>query len=382
MKKHLFLFAFLLSLSFIGCKSDTKEKSVNPETIKVGKVSYATAFDILEFDGYKEIILKDLWPNSQTSLRYLLVEDKDKAPENTQAYDAVVQVPIKTIVVTSTTHIPSLDMLGETQTLIGFPDLDFISSTSARSLIDQGKVIGLGKNEVIDVERVLELNPEVLVSFAVDGLDPKLKTIAKAGIPVLYNSDWVETSPLGKAEWIKFFGALYGKYDLATELFEEVEKEYLNIKELAEQATYRPTVFSGAMYKDVWFVPQGESWAAQFIADAQGEYLWKDTKGTGSNPLGLESVLEKAHLADVWLDPSAFISKESLAKANKVYSQFEAFKTDNIYTYVLKKGATGGVIYFELGPNRPDIILKDILYILHPELLPDYTPYFYSKIED
>lgn len=380
MRNPIFLFAFLL---FMGCKSD-KKKEVAPAITQTQKseVSYATAFDIQQFDGYKEIHIKDLWPNSQTSLRYLLIEDSNKSPENTEIYDAVVQVPIKEIVVTSTTHIPSLDMLNVTETLVGFPDLDFISSESARKLIDSGKIISLGKNEDINVERLLEVAPDAVISFAVDGLDPKLRTISKAGIPVLYNSDWIETSPLGKAEWIKFFGALYGKLDRATALFEQIEKDYLETKELAKKATNRPKVLCGAMYKDVWFVPQGESWAAGFIADAQGEYIWKDTKGTGSASLGLENVLEKAYDAEIWLDPSGFTSKNDLNKANKVYAEFDAYKSGEIYSYVPKTGATGGVVYFELGPNRPDLILKDMVHILHPKLLPDYTPYFYTKLEE
>lgn len=379
MRNPIFLFVLLL---FIGCKSDTKEE-VTPIITQEQKseVSYATAFDIQQFDGYKEIYIKDLWPNSQTSLRYLLIENTSKSPKNTQEYDAVVQVPIKEIVVTSTTHIPSLDMLNVTETLVGFPDLDFISSESARALIDAGKIISLGKNEDINVERLIEVAPDAVIGFAVDGLDPKLRTITKAGIPVLYNSDWTEATPLGKAEWIKFFGALYGKLDQATALFEQIEQDYLETKELAKKATNKPKVLCGAMYKDVWFVPQGDSWAAKFIADAHGDYMWKDTKGTGSASLGLENVLEKAHDADIWFDPSSFTSKGELNKANKVYAEFDAYKTSEIYSYVPKTGATGGVVYFELGPNRPDIILKDMVHILHPELLPNYTPYFYTKLD-
>lgn len=382
MKKSL-LFLFLLLL--IGCKSDTKssEENSKAQTVEknVSNIQYATAFDILEFDGYKEIIINDIWPNSDTSLRYLLIENQEKSPKNIDIYDAVVQVPVKKIVVTSTTHIPSLDMLGEIESLVGFPDLNFISSTSARARIDDGKITGIGKNEDINVERLLEVDPDLVIGFAVDGMDPKLRTISKAGIPVFYNSDWLETNPLGKAEWIKFFGALYGKYEEAIKEFATIEQAYLDTKDLAKQADSKPKVLLGAMYKDIWYVPQGDSWAAQFIDDAQGDYIWKKTKGTGSSSFGLEKVLETAHDADIWLNPSSFTSIADLTKANKVYAEFDAYKTGEIYTYGTKVGATGGIVYFELGPNRPDIVLKDLVYILHPELLPDYTPYFYTKLE-
>lgn len=380
-KKHL----FILLLLILGCKSETKskkeEKHFTISKNQTEEIQDATAFNIQVFDGYKEIYIHNIWPSSQTSLRYLLIEDQKKAPVNTKVYDAVIQVPITSIAVTSTTHIPSLDMLGVIETLVGFPDLDFISTESARQQIDAGNITQLGQNEDINVERLLEIYPDALISFAVDGLDPKLTTIAKAGIPVLYNSDWLEATPLGKAEWIKFFGALYGKYEEATQQFEKVKQAYLDTKELATQAKTKPKILFGAMYKDIWYVPQGDSWAAQFIKDANGKYIWEHIQGTGSKAFGLEKVLEEAQDAEIWLAPSDFNSFKGLNKANRVYKEFQAFQTKKVYNYVSKRGATGGVIYFELGPNRPDIILRDIVSILHPELLPDYTPYFYTRLE-
>lgn len=380
MKNSILLFAVFL---FIGCKSDptkTESETIFKDSEK-SEIQYATAFDIHTYEGYKEIIIHDIWPNSSTSFRYLLVEKNLNKTLDTTHYDAIIQVPIKKIAVTSTTHIPSLDMLDEIETLIGFPELDFISTESARARIEEGKMIRLGNNEDLNVERIIELHPDVLISFAVDKIDPKLTTISHAGIPVLYNSDWLETTALGKAEWIKFFGALYGKLDRATALFNKIELSYLETKKLAQSVNYRPLVMYGGMFKDIWHIPQGSSWAAQFIEDAQGEYIWKNTTGTGSTALGVEKVLIDAQHADIWLNPSAFTSLDELSKANKVYTQFDAFQNQKIYTHSEKKGTTGGVIYFELGPNRPDIVLKDLVHILHPELLPDYTPYFYTQLK-
>ena len=199
---------------------------------------------------------------------------------------------------------------------------------------------------------------------------------------MLYNGDWVEKSPLGKAEWIKFFGALYGKSKEADSIFKSIETEYLTTKKLAQEVSQRPTVLSGAMYKDVWYLPHGESWPAQLIEDAGGDYLWKDSQGTGSIGLSIESVLDKGQNADFWIAPGQFGSYQTLSEAHAVYTQFEAFKNKKLYTFTTKKGATGGMLYYELAPNRPDLVLKDLVYYLHPELLPNYQPYFYTPFED
>jgi iron complex transport system substrate-binding protein len=164
-------------------------------------------------------------------------------------------------------------------------------------------------------------------------------------------------------------------------LFSNIENEYLNAKKIAFNAKSKPTVLSGAMYKDIWYLPQGKSWAAQFIADANGDYLWKETKGTGSHSLSLESVLEKAEHAEIWIGPSYYTNLVQLKKAHAVYQYFDSFKNKKVYSFTNKVGETGGLIYFELAPNRPDIVLKDIIKILHPELLPNHKFYFFDQLK-
>ncbi len=343
-------------------------------------IAYAKGFTIKTTKNLTLITITNPWPEAEQTFRYALVKDDASVKSLKGQYDAVVKVPLTQAVVTSTTHIPSLEMLGVEETLIGFPSLDYISSVKTRQLIQEGKIKEIGKNESINTEVLIDLNPQAVIGYGIDGNNPTFNTIEKLGTPVLYNADWTEKHPLGKAEWIKFFGALYGKEKEADSIFSEIEKDYLEAQKIAKSATTTPTVISGAMYKDVWYMPQGDSWAAQFIADANGEYLWADSKGTGSIALNLESVLEKGEKAQIWIGPGQFTSKTQMAEMHNVYTQFDAFKNDNIYSFTTKKGATGGVIYYELAPNRPDLVLKDMIKILHPELLPDYKLYFFSKI--
>jgi len=381
MQKIVYLLCFLLV--FAACKNNNHDKKT-AETSNVAKetvqIQYAQGFEIEVFVGYKTITLKNPWPGTEKTFKYALV-DKGAVLPNEKSFDAVVELPLKRIVVTSTTHIPSLEMLGESEALVGFPSLNYISSEKTRQRISDGKITELGKNEDINTEILIDLAPEAVIGFAIDGNNATFATIEKTGIPVLYNSDWTETSPLGKAEWIKFFGALFNKEKEADSIFKTIETEYLTAKKMASEAKEIPTVINGAMYKDVWYMPQGDSWGAQFIADANGNYLWKDSKGTGSLSLNLESVLEKGHAAEVWIGPGQFTTLEEIKNASKAYTQFKAYKTGRVYTYSMKKGATGGLLYFELAPNRPDLVLKDLIKILHPDLFQGHELYFFNKLQ-
>ena len=374
------LFIALLFLFFISCKEQKDDKILINHSKYSTSINYAKGFDIAYRDGYKVITVKNIWPGSEKEFRYALIK-KGHLLEMPESFDEIITIPINEIVVTSTTHIPSLEMLEVDTTLVGFPSLDYISSQKTRKRINQGFIKELGKNEDLNTESLLDLNPDVIVGFAIDNHDKTLKTIKKTGIPLVYNGDWTESSPLAKAEWIKFFAAFYDKDTLANRLFSNIENEYLNAKKIAFNAKSKPTVLSGAMYKDIWYLPQGKSWAAQFIADANGDYLWKETKGTGSHSLSLESVLEKAEHAEIWIGPSYYTNLVQLKKAHAVYQHFDSFKNKKVYSFTNKVGDTGGLIYFELAPNRPDIVLKDIIKILHPELLPNHKFYFFDQLE-
>ena len=228
---------------------------------------------------------------------------------------------------------------------------------------------------------MIDLAPDAVVGFSISSNNKSLNALKKSGLKILYNGDWTEQSPLGKAEWIKFFGVLYDQEDKADKLFADIEKGYKEALTLAEKATTKPTVLGGAMFQDQWYLPQGGSWAALFLKDAKANYLWADAEGTGSLTLSFETVLDKAQDADVWVGPGQFTTYKEMTDANPHYAQFKAFKTKNVYSYSSKKGPTGGILYFELAPNRPDLVLKDLISILHPELLPGYEKHFFEKLK-
>lgn len=374
------IFFLLFPVIFFSCKNEKKEFSGIALSGDTLAMEYAKGFSIIQYEGFKILSVENPWPEADKTYTYLLVEEESKVPSSIP-YDHKIKIPVKKLVVTSTTHIPSLEALQEEKTLIGFPGLDYISSEKTREKIRDGKVTELGKNEDINTEVLISLQPEAVVGFAVSGTNKTFNTIEKSGIPVLFNGDWTEESPLGKAEWIKFFGALFDKTKEATLYFQEIESAYLNAKKLAESAASIPTVLSGSMYKDQWYVPYGDSWSAQFIKDANADYLYKHTSGSGSIALAFETVLSEAQDADFWVAPGQFKTFDQLKESSVHYDRFKAVKNKRVFTYSNTLGETGGAIYYELAPNRPDLVLKDLIAIFHPELLPEYEPVFFKRLE-
>ena len=366
-------------ITFIGCKNNDQNHGVSKSKI-ANAVAYAKGFSIYKHEGFSVLKVVTPWPKATKTYTYILKEKNGVIPDSLKNF-TTINVPIQSIVVTSTTHIPSLEMLGVENTLIGFPNTSYISSEKVRRLIDAKKVRELGSNQSLNTEIIIDMAPDAIIGYGIDNNNPTLDNLQKSGLKVLLNGDWNEQSPLGKAEWIKFFGSLYGLENRANMLFSEIEKEYNNTLALAKNAAKKPTVLAGAIYESQWYLPQGNSWGALFIKQAGGHYLWEETIGSGSLSLPFEVVLEKAKNADFWIGPGQFTSLKEMIESNSHYEQFDSFKNKNIYSFSTKKGKTGGVIYYELAPNRPDLVLKDMLKIVHPELLPNYQLFFFEKLK-
>ncbi len=384
--RNLLLLFLLYSFFVFSCKQEKKEV---PSPQSTTFIKYANGFEIQEFGNYRKLIIKSPYPNAAEFQEFYLVDENkvvnassnDRLLSEVPAKD-IIKKPLKKVVVTSTTHIPMLELLGEEISLVGFPNLKYISSAKTNTLINEGKIKELGKEEQINTEVLLELQPEAVIGFSLGSNNKLFENIEKAGIPVLLNGDWLEETPLGRAEWIKFFGALFNKEKQADSIFNKIEKEYLEAKKIAQNATDKPTIISGVQFNDVWNLPAGESFVAQFLKDANTNYLWADTKGKGSLSLSFESVFERAQNADLWISPGHYTSFSQLLEANQHYARFDAFSKKKVYSFSLKTGENNGVIYYELAPVQPHLVLKDLIKVVHPELLPEYQPNFLEKLRD
>jgi len=376
MKNIGFLLCCVLLL--VACSGKTEQQ--NTAILVKNEIEHAKNFELYTYPTFQIIKVTKPWQQATNALTYVLAKNKTSVPDSLQSLP-FIQIPVQKTIATSTTHIPSYEMLDQVESLQGFPNLNYISSKKIREQIASGKISDVGEAESLNIEKIIELNPDLIIGYGMDASNKALDHFTHIGIPTIYNADWTEQTPLGKAEWIKFFGALFDKNEMAKNHFDTISARYTNLKQLAQTAKTKPKVFSGGLYQDIWYAPQGTSWGAVFIEDANGDYIWKNTQGDGSIAISIEQALLDAKDVPIWINPSSFETLHDLASNSKHNLQFKAVKTGQVYSYSMKKGQTGGSIYFELGPNRPDLILKDLIKIIHPELLPDYELYFYEKLK-
>jgi iron complex transport system substrate-binding protein len=348
------------------------------------KVDYAQGFSFEYHNNYKILTVTQPWANAQEAFTYALVQCGTPVPENLGAIP-VFMVPIHSIVTMSATYLPYLEHLGKLDTLIGVDDPTYIYNEAVQKLATEGKITVVGGGAVgglASVETLIELAPDVIMASASGYADydahPKL---LEAGLPVVINGDYVESTPLGRAEWGKFIAAFYNLEAEAETKYDEMVDRYLSLTNLTKDLEEKPTVFTNTDYQGSWYVPGGQSYAAILLQDAGADYLWSDIEGTGATPLSFEEVYEKATTADFWLNVGFATDLGSLLAMDERYVDFNAITSSHVYNYVARVNTSGGSDYFESGIANPDVILADLIRIFHPDLLPDHTLYYYKHLQ-
>lgn len=378
--KFTYWYVLLVLLSLESChqKKDTLGEGEWDEI----PLKFANGFTIKQKEGATLVEVLEAFPKSHRSYRYMVIDESSSA--DSTGYDAVIRLPIKNVVLTSTTQIPHLDLLHGTNLLAGFPNLDLISSELVRSRINQNAIVELGTGPAPNMEKILDLSPDWVMLSTLGNDLAQLDIYKRTGIPAILNGDYVEKHPLGMAEWIKVTGALIGKLDEAIAQFDQIASAYHEAEKLVNesQLEHKPTVMTGVMYQDIWYAPAAESWASVLLQAAGADYLFKSEPGKGSLSLNYEFVLDRAMDAELWIGAADHTSLQSIKSSDKRYTLFRPFLEKNIYTYTNKRGGKGGLLYFEQGYVRPDLVLKDLIKIIHPHLLPDYELYFYKRLDE
>lgn len=358
------------------------QKSKTPNTLKKNLSStYAERFriDSLEI-GYKLTLFGKFQNDKQTHIYYII--PKEKTVPDSLKNSKIIRTPVERTILTNTTQIAMTEELMSLDKVIGFPGTDYISSEKAQQLIAQGKIKELGHDQAMNLEQILLLKPDLIFGFGVESISGQYEHLEKLGIPVLMDSGWLEKTPLGRAAWLKVFGLFYSQQELADSIFTTTKKNYLKLKETTERIKHKPSVISGSIFQDVWYAPAGESFIAQMIDDAGGDYLWKNTDGNGSLSLHIEDVLIKGKTAAYWIAPGDITSYKALNNAHKLYSEFQSVTSQKVYTYAHKRGIKGGITYFETSPLHPDWILEDFIHIFHPELTDStYVPHYFFALD-
>lgn len=347
-------------------------------------VKVAKGFTIEYFDTYKVLTVLQPWAGASESYRYILVPQGGTAPEETNGA-LVIRTPIASIVTMSTTYFPFLELLGKLDTLVGVDDVTYAFNETVLGMAREGKltIVGGGAGgATVNLEVLIDLNPDLIMTSAsgIPELDAHPKLL-EAGLPVVINGDYLENSPLGRAEWAKFIAAFYNLEAEADVYFDEVVARYNQLVALTADLKDKPTVFTNTDFQGSWYVPGGESYAAILLKDAGADYLWAQESGSGAMPLAFEAVVEKASDADFWLNVGFASDLNSLLSMDERYGGFNAFQSAQVYNYNKRVSANGGSDYFESGVANPDKILADLVAIFHPDLMPGHEFFYYTQLQ-
>jgi len=288
-----------------------------------------------------------------------------------------IQVPIKSLYSASTTHLPLLTELGQLDVLKGVANKSYVTSPEVNARIASGQITEYAAGGTVNSEKVLSAKPDVLMTQGND--DPAYPALRSAGIAVVANAEYLEPTALGRAEWLKVMAALNGTETKAAEIYNGVRTRYNDVAATAEKAT-KISVLPGTMYQGVWSMPAGGTYVGKLIADAGGTYPWAQDPSHTSLQLGFESVFSKAGTAPTWLVTSPWSTTADALKDDPRYGQLSAVQSGQVWSATKVIGPGGGNDFYERGVTRPDLVLGDLVAILHPELAPGHEFAFYKLV--
>jgi iron complex transport system substrate-binding protein len=384
MKLFLFNILFFLFLcSSFSCSSKIEkgnaENSIKADTIHA---AFAKNFTVLIKGDLTILTIGEAWRDSKEKFQYVLYPKGSKAPNGFE--NAVkIAVPVERVICTGTSQVAFIDFINETEKIVAIADGKYVFNAKISSKIKSGSLPELGNDQELNYEKALNVNPELVFAFSF-GRTQSHKKFEELGIPVVMISEFMEDSPLGRAEWVVFMSYFFEKSDFAQKEFDKIAKKYLEIQQMSRDIPneQKPRLLVGMAQEGSWFLPGGKSYTAQFIEDAGGHYPWADNTEKGGIPVDFESVLYKGQDADIWLNIVLAKNKKDLLLADSRYASFKAFKNSSIYSYTARVSENGGYDFFESGIVRPDLILADLIKIFHPQKFQEHNLYYYESVKE
>lgn len=352
--------------------SNNKQHTTNTSS---DNISDATLLSINKCDGYTQVKISDPWNEGKTLHEYILVPKNEDLPQGLPN-GTIIRTPVERALVYSSVHAQVIKELGEISAVSGVCDAEYFKIPEISAGLKKGTICNAGSSMSPTIEKIVALNPEIIIlsPFQNGGYG----TVGTLGIPILECADYMEESPLGRAEWVKLFGLLFGEEQKSNEIFCDTQKKYLAIKDSVKNAKSRPKVLTEMVNSGVWFVPGGNSYMARLITDAGGTYPWADNQDSGSLQLDFAQVLNKANDADFWLIKSSTIhTYEDLEKSYTLNTKFKAFEDKNVWVCDTQKAP----LYEEM-PFHPELLLDELAAIFHPEIMGEsrklryYAPLF------
>ena len=377
MKKFLLsalIVTIVLLLSACGGGSKTSS-AINGEMIPM---KYAENLKLIKGDGYTEAILRNPWDTTSILRTYILIDKNKEVPEHLPE-GTIVRTPLSKALVYTGTHCNLIHELGAVKSIGGICEIQYIKVPEIIEGCQNGTIVNAGEGTNPDIEKIIDLHPDALLLSPYENSGGHGQ-VEKLKIPIIECADYMETSALGSAEWIRFYGMLFGCEAKADSIFAMVEKNYNELKKLATSQTKKPKLMCEVKSGSAWYVSGGRSTTGKLYADAGADYAFASYPNAGGIPLSFETVFDKAQDADIWLikyNQTTDLTLTSLREDYAPYAQFKAHKQKQVYGC-----NTGLKTYYEDFPFHPDRVLKDLIKIFHPSLLPEYELKYFSNLAE
>ncbi|MDB4062287.1 ABC transporter substrate-binding protein [Vicingaceae bacterium] len=359
MKSSAFIFCCMMLLA---CNDSKLDDSIH-DSIQGSSLSH---FSIKDSVGITIIEIFEPFLHSSKTERYVLYPKLEGKPKGIKA-DIFIGLPIERIGINSTTHLGYLKELNKHDKITAVSNTSLFYDEDFQKSIQEGKVTELGSRS-LNTELVIESDLDVLFTFAIDAASyNEIERLRTLGQPVVLISEFMESDPLKKAQWLKVFAAFFDDSTKrnANSHLQMIQQRYDSIKNQSMLYSFLPKVAIGLPWKGSWYVSGGESYQAKLIHDASASYIWNDYLQSASVPLNIETAISRSMQADFWINPGRLASKGDLSNSNIVFEQFSSFRNQNIYTNYKRSNKFGGNDYWEMGVVRPDLILSDLVSIFH-----------------
>ena len=345
-------------------------------------VAYAQGFTMKKDSDVTLLTVFNPWQGAKNMKYCYVLCPKGKEIPAEYAHYTIIRTPVERVICLSTTHVAMLSVLKKTSTIQALSNTAFISDTAIRKLIDKGLVVDIGYEQGLNYEKIISMNPDVIFAYGVGGeIVGSMSRLGGLGQKVVFNADYLERTSLGKAEWIKFMAAFFECGKQAAEYFDAVKDEYIMLCQSVKDCKERPKILCGLPWQGIWYIPGGESWMAAMIADAGGDYIWKDNKSHEGIPINIETIVHQGGAADLWINTGAARSLAEIRSVDERLLHVKPFRTGAVYNNYARASVGGGNDFFESGVVNPHIILKDMIRIFHPDLLPDHQLYYYLNLK-
>lgn len=340
-------------------------------------VSYAKGFRFERNDAGILLILSDPIKAGKEIARYRLIRS-DASVKPQKGYTDIA-VPLKGLVASSTTHAGFLSAIGAGDLLLGCNNPERLYDSLLYNRFLSGDLVRTGRDLEYNLEFLIANKPGMVLQTGIDGQFNPDGRLTGMDIPVMFVLEWMEATPLGRAEWIKVFGIITGKTREADSLFRLIEKNYLTLSEIGREAQDKVRILTGNVFKGTWYMPGGRNYMTCFFGDAGMDYEWKDNESSASLALSFESVVYQLADAPVWINVNVD-SLSGLIAAEPRYSVFRAVQEKRVFSVFNRVNSHGGNDFWESAVVRPDKVLADLLAIAHPGLMPDHSWNYYKPL--